>query len=231
MKKTIGILGGMGPLATCDLMTQIVRNTKAGKDQDYPRILVDNNTNIPDRTKAILFGGEDPVPQMADSARKLQNIGADFLIVPCNTAHYFLDRVRACVDVPFLNMIEETVEEAVRRGIKTVGLLGTSGTLRTGLYTKMFEARGIRVVAPDEARQQSVDSVIYDCVKAARYDYDVSGFMSTLQNMQEEGAEVFILGCTELPIFWEKFQVAYPAINPTLCLARKAIQAAGYETV
>lgn len=231
MKKTIGILGGMGPLATCDLMTQIVRNTKASKDQNYPRILVDNNTNIPDRTGAILHGGEDPVPQMTDSARKLQSIGADFLIVPCNTAHYFLDRVRSSVDIPFLNMIQETVEEAVRQNIKTVGLLGTSGTLRTGLYTNMFEARGIRVVAPSEAQQAAVDSVIYDCVKAARYDYDTTDFRNTLRVLEEAGAEVFILGCTELPIFWEKFQMPQPAINPTLCLTRAAIREAGYETI
>ena len=125
MKKTIGIVGGMGPLATSDLFRKIVEITDAASDQEHVRVCIDNNTEIPDRTAAILKGGEDPVPEMVKSAVRLQGMGADVLIMPCNTAHYFYDRLTPFVDTPFLNMIEETAKEIKRRGIKKAGLLAT----------------------------------------------------------------------------------------------------------
>ena len=89
-KKTIGILGGMGPLATADLFEKITLLTKAETDRDHIRVYIDSNTNIPDRTAAILNGGADPVPEMADALKHLEQCGADCVIMPCNTAHYFL---------------------------------------------------------------------------------------------------------------------------------------------
>ena len=103
MKKTIGILGGMGPLATADLFRKIVTMTKAGCDNDHIRIYIDDNASIPDRTAAILSGGKDPTPIMADSLKKLEACGADCIIMPCNTAHYFLPRLQAMTEVPFLS--------------------------------------------------------------------------------------------------------------------------------
>ena len=90
MSRNIGIIGGMGPLATCDLMEKIIDYTDAASDQEHIHVLVDSNTNIPDRTEAILHGGENPVPEMVKSAWKLESMGADILIMPCNTAHYLL---------------------------------------------------------------------------------------------------------------------------------------------
>ena len=97
MKKSIGIIGGMGPMATVDLYRKIVACTDASCDNDHVRVDIDSNAAIPDRTAAILRGGPDPVPQMADSGRKLTACGADCLIMPCNTAHYFLPRLQPCL--------------------------------------------------------------------------------------------------------------------------------------
>ena len=108
MKNTIGIVGGMGPLATCDLFRKIIEVTEAGSDQEHVRVVIDSNTEIPDRTAAILAGGKDPVPELRKSASHLVSIGADLLIMPCNTAHYFYDQVAPTVEVPFLHMIRET---------------------------------------------------------------------------------------------------------------------------
>jgi aspartate racemase len=102
--KTIGMIGGMGPLATVHLFERIVLRTKAEKDQDHIRIIIDNNTNIQDRTKAILGYGESPVKELVGSAKMLEKSGADFLIMPCNTAHYFIDHIKKNIKIPFINM-------------------------------------------------------------------------------------------------------------------------------
>ena len=104
-KKIIGIIGGMGPLATVDLFEKITLHTKAQQDQDHLRVLIDSNTNIPDRTAALLHGGEDPVPQLIASATSLEKMGAQVLVMPCNTAHNFYDAVAGAVEVPVLHMI------------------------------------------------------------------------------------------------------------------------------
>ena len=107
-KKVIGILGGMGPLTTADLFQKITLHTAASCDQDHPRVCIDSTTNISDRTAALLHGGADPVPEMVKSAQRLESIGADLLIMPCNTAHNFYDAVASSVSIPVLHMIAIT---------------------------------------------------------------------------------------------------------------------------
>ena len=129
MKKALGILGGMGPLATVDLFEKIVTMTDAGCDNDHIRIYIDCNSSIPDRTAAILNGGADPLPQMTDSLRKLEACGADVIIMPCNTAHHFLPRLQALTSIPFLSMPEITAAACARRFPgKTAAILATQGT-------------------------------------------------------------------------------------------------------
>ena len=109
--KSVGIIGGMGALATCDLFNKIISNTSASKDQEHIHVYIDNNTEIPDRTAAVLHGGESPVPQLVSSAIKLELIGADVLIMPCNTAHYFYDEFIKYVNIPMIQMPKETAKE------------------------------------------------------------------------------------------------------------------------
>lgn len=227
MKKIIGIVGGMGPLATCDLFRKIVEVTDAKSDQEHVRVCIDNNTEISDRTAAILSGGPDPVPEMVKSAVRLQGMGADVLIMPCNTAHYFYDRLVPFVDTPFLNMIEETAKEIRQKGMKKVGLLATDGTCQSGVYKKVFDAMGIETCMPSPARQRSVMDVIYKGVKAGNLSIDLTGFYEAMEELFADGAETLVLGCTELPVAFDLFQIEKPNIDPTLVLAKAAVRFVG----
>ncbi|MDI9242765.1 aspartate/glutamate racemase family protein [Fusibacillus kribbianus] len=227
MKKTIGIVGGMGPLATCDLFKKIVEITDAACDQDHVRVCIDSNTEISDRTAAILSGGKNPVPEMVKSAVRLQGMGADVLIMPCNTAHYFYNQIVPFVDTPFLNMLEETAKEIKRRGIKKVGLLATDGTCQSGVYKTVFDAAGIEMLSPSPVGQQAVMDVIYKGVKAGNLSIDLSGFNKAMDELFEAGAEVLVLGCTELPVAFELFHIDRPNIDPTLVLAAAAVRFVG----
>ena len=227
MKKTIGIVGGMGPLATCDLIKKIVEITDAACDQDHVRVCIDSNTEISDRTAAILSGGKNPVPEMVKSAVRLQGMGADVLIMPCNTAHYFYNQIVPFVDTPFLNMLEETAKEIKRRGIKKVGLLATDGTCQSGVYKTVFDAAGIEMLSPSPVGQQAVMDVIYKGVKAGNLSIDLSGFNKAMDELFEAGAEVLVLGCTELPVAFELFHIDRPNIDPTLVLAAAAVRFVG----
>lgn len=228
-KKIIGIIGGMGPLATADLFEKIILHTRASRDQDHLRVLIDSNTNIPDRTAAILHGGADPVPELSASARGLERQGAELLLMPCNTAHHFYDAVQASVSVPVLHMIRLTTRALEERGVRTAGLLATDGTVQTGIYQRCFEGTGIRLLAPDPAGQQAIMAMIYQGVKAGRRDYDASAARQAMEALLDRGAETLILGCTELPLAVRLYGIGLPATDPTLELALAAIRQAGAE--
>ena len=215
-------------MATCDLMKKIIEHTEASCDQEHLRICVDSNTNIPDRTAAIVADGEDPRPEMIKSAVRLQCMGADVLIVPCNTAHNFLPDVEKCVDIPVLYMPEETAKILAARGMQTAAILATDGTLQSGLYDRALQKLGITPYHPNGEEQKMIMSVIYDYVKAGK-DYP---HPEKLVRMQEgflrEGVQCMILGCTELPIAFSKIDTLLPAIDPTTVLAEAAICYTGY---
>ena len=227
MNKTIGILGGMGPMATCDLMKKIIDHTDAACDQEHPRICVDCNTNIPDRTAAILGHGEDPRPEMIKSARRLQDMGADVVIVSCNTAHWFLEDVEKAVSVPFLHMPRETAKALQAMAVKKAALLATEGTVRTGLYDRELKSLGIDCVHPDSREQQLLMSLIYDYVKAGRPFPHTDRIEKLQAHLAEQGVTCMILGCTELPIAFEPWNTVIPTVDPTDVLARAALRYVG----
>ncbi len=151
MKKTIGILGGMGPLATADLYRKIIEHTRADRDSEHIRVYIDGNAAIPDRTAAILHGGEDPVPEMLSALRHLEACGADCIIMPCNTAHYFLPRLREQTALPILDMQRITAAVCRERFPgKTAAILATDGTVQSGLYDRALDAEGVRWIHPGE---------------------------------------------------------------------------------
>lgn len=225
--KTIGIIGGMGPLATADLFQKIVRHTKASCDQEHIHILIDNNTSIPDRTAALLNGGEDPLPQMIRSALWLEKGGADCLIMPCNTAHNYHAAIQKAVAIPVLDMIALTCAALREKNIRCAGLLATSGTVKTGIYQKVAGQYGIKLLTPDDTEQAVIMSVIYQGVKAGRSDYDTAAFNTAVEAMFAAGAETMILGCTELPLAAEQYHMHFSAVDPTLELAKGAIRFVG----
>ncbi len=230
-KKTIGILGGMGPLATADLLIKIVTMTKAACDNEHIRVFVDDNAAIPDRTGAILHGGPDPVPEMLSALRNLEKCGADCIVMPCNTAHYFLPRLQAMTQTPFLNVLTVTAERcaALFPG-RTAAILATTGTLATGLYQDALAAQGLPFILPDEEEQALLMHLIYDLVKASLPLTEEAGsWRGLLEAMRRRGAEYFILGCTELPIVASTLEAEGPFLDPTAELARAAILFCGYE--
>lgn len=227
MRKTIGILGGMGPLATCDLFSKITQITDASCDQEHVRICIDSNTEISDRTNAIIHHGKDPVPEMVKSAVRLQGLGADVLIMPCNTAHYFYDRILPFVDIPFLSMIDETAKVISDRGLRKIGLLATDGTLQTAVYEKAFKKRGISIVVPPPENQVHIMDLIYNGVKAGNKEIDTKPTKKTIEDLFRKGAQTLVLGCTELPVAFDLYGFDYPKTDPTLILASRAVHFVG----
>jgi len=227
-EKIIGILGGMGPEATIDLFYKIIKFTPAEKDQDHLRIIIDNNPKIPDRTAAILGKGEDPLPALRETAQNLEKAGADFIIIPCNTAHYFLPSIQESVKIPILNMIEETAKETQQRipQIKKVGLLASIGTYKTEIYHQQFKKYNIEVIYPNEKDKEEVMKAIY-AVKAGDLSEEVKkNIISIAQKLIDKGAEAIIAGCTEIPLILKERDVSAPIIDPTQVLAKAAVQKA-----
>lgn len=229
MKKIVGIIGGMGPMATCYLLKDIIEVTNAHSDQEHVHICVDCNTNIPDRTAAILDRGPSPIPEMVKSGIKLQGMGANVLIMPCNTAHYFYDDLVSYFDVPLLHMPRETARELKRRKIKKVGLLATNGTLSSGVYHKALENENMEVITPSRNRQECVMQLIYEGVKAGSPVFDVTGILNTIKELYEKGAQMLLLGCTELPIAFQQYHIREEYVDPSKVLAKAAVHYVGAE--
>ncbi len=227
-EKIIGILGGMGPEATIDLFYKIIKFTPAEKDQDHLRIIIDNNPKIPDRTAAILGKGEDPLPALQESARNLEKAGADFIIIPCNTAHYFLPLIQESVKIPILNMIEETTKETQKRisPIQKVGLLASIGIYETEIYHQHFKKFNIEVISPEEKDKEEVMKAIY-AVKAGNLSKGIKkSILKIAQELIDKGAEAIIAGCTEIPLILKEGDASVPIIDPTQILAKIAVQKA-----
>lgn len=227
--KTIGIIGGMGPMATVDLFRRIVDLTDSDTDQGHLRVVIDSNTNIADRTAAILHGSEDPLPEMVRAALNLERAGADVLIMGCNTAHYFYPDICRFVRTPFLNMLEETAKEAKRRGYSTVALLATDGAVRSGVYERAFEKEGVALLMPEEEDQREVMALIYEGIKAGKNVWDTAKITAALEKLAARGAKAVILGCTELPLAFPQYgiQSPLPLLDPTEIVARSAITFVG----
>lgn len=229
MHKSIGILGGMGPMATADLFQKIVALTKADSDNDHIRIYIDNNPQIPDRTTAILKGGKDPVPQMLDALRHLEACGADCIVMPCNTAHYFLDRLQLETKIPFISILESTAKAcAAAHPGKTACILATTGTLCTGIYEKALSQEGVAYLLPGDRHREFLMDGIYR-IKAGERLTDPAPFQGMLEDLQAAGADYFILGCTELPLAVEQLSLSGSFVDPTLELAKAAIRFCGGE--
>jgi aspartate racemase len=231
-EKIIGILGGMGPEATIDLFTKIVKGTKVRKDQDHLRILIDNNPKVPDRTLAIQGKGPSPLPQLARSARVLEKAGADIIVIPCVTAHYYYESLKRKVKIPILNLVEITVQYVRSRlkGISKVGLLATTGTIQTGLFQKSFSYTDMQLVIPThETQKKSVMKAIYGKggIKAMGPSENSKRLiLDASEKLIHQGAQAIIAGCTEVPLVLKEGDLPVPVIDPISILAKAAIEKA-----
>ena len=198
--KTLGIIGGVGPLATMYYGDKIVRMTDAEKDQDHINMIILNDTTIPDRTDYILDHTQtDPVPYLIKDAIQLEMMGADIITIPCNTAHTFYEDIQRAVNVPVIHMVDETVQRVAAKQAKRVGILATSGTIAAKVFQHSCEKAGLTPVLPDEATQRDVMTIIYDQVKAGR-PADAALWNQITEAMETKECDYMILGCTELSI-------------------------------
>jgi aspartate racemase len=201
MEKVVGILGGMGPEATVDLMQRIIRLTPALDDIDHIRCIVDNNPKVPSRIKAIIEGdGEHPGPCMADMGKRLENWGADFLVIACNTAHYYYKDVQQAVTIPVINLID-LVSSYFRNQYpdqENVGLLASPAVAMTGLYTTKLSALGIKDIWPDPESQEMLLDVIKEVKKGNTGESVYSRYVKVCDNLKKKGTKTAIIACTEL---------------------------------
>jgi len=202
-EETIGILGGMGPEATADLFRKIIKNTEATKDQDHLRVLIDNNPKIPDRTAAMLASGESPLPMIMETARNLERAGADFIAIPCVSAHYFIRELRERISIPVISIIDEVAREITRShpSIRRVGLIATTGTVRTRLFQNRLREVGVDVLVPSAQDQEElVMSAIYGIKAGSISPENREKILKASKALIEKGAQGIIGGCTEVPL-------------------------------
>jgi len=228
-EKVAGIIGGMGPEATVDLMARVIKATPATDDADHIRMIVDNNPKIPSRIKAIIEGtGESPVACLTKMARNLAAMGADFLAMPCNTAHAYYHEICTAVEIPVLNMIELTAETVIHGppALQTAGLLASTAVVMTGLYEKCFEKKGVRVVYPASAGQEKLMAAIRK-IKTGRYGDGEKETVRTIAGELVAGkADALIIACTELSILTPAVQMEGKIYDAAQILAESIVRTA-----
>lgn len=196
----LGVLGGMGPQATADFLSKLVEHTEAETDQDHLPVVAWSVPQIPDRTAAILYGGESPLGPMQHGLRVLGSLGAQAIAIPCNTAHYWYDELAAQSGVPILHIVDAAADwiAAARPEARRLGLLGTEGTLRSGVYQNRLPA-SFEVIVPGEASMSLVSRGIAE-VKAGRIGTARPLFEEAAGALRRQGAEAILLACTEIPL-------------------------------
>ncbi len=227
MEYRLGVLGGMGPQATNTFYQFVIDRTDARSDQEHVNALILSDSQMPDRTEAILGsdGERDAVfRRLLADARMLEGAGCTVIAVPCNTSHFFLDRVQEQISIPILHMIRETARELAAQGKRRPGVLGTDGTIQTGLYQKEFAAVGIQAVVPSPQAQAQVMSLIYEDVKAGR-DGDPQKFSAIHRDLEAQGCDCGVLACTELSVFASQHHLPPFYTDAMAVLAERAVLA------
>lgn len=224
---TLGVIGGLGPMATALFMKMVIEMTDADMDQDHIEMVIYNCPQIPDRTRYILGqSGENPAPEMIRLGKKLAEQGAGLIAIPCITANYFYEQLSGEIPVRIINIIEELCDYLADRGIRRVGLMATSGTVKSRLFQDALEARCCELLLPSEERQQDVMHVIYRDVKANR-PVEMERFQAAAGELKDAGAEVIILGCTELSVVRENCRIGSGFLDAMQLMAKCAVEACG----
>ncbi len=224
MKGLIGVLGGMGPAATVDLFNKFVSYTVANRDQEHIPLIISSIPDIPDRTEALLNHGESPLPLMTDYLKKLESAGAECIVIPCNTAHFWFSELKKACHVDMLSIVETTMKEVLATKKKNIGLLATNATMYMGLYQKNIENKHLNCITPDKKSQENVMESIY-LLKSGNKKIAESIMKQQAEILFSRGAEIIVLGCTEVPVILENEINSYPDkyIDSTSSLVRASI--------
>lgn len=230
-RKILGVIGGMGPQATQSFYQDIINNTVAEKDQDHIDMVIINHASMPDRTGAILSRDTKNVFQkLLEDAKKLNTFGVDYIAMPCNTSHYFIDKLKLETGFNFVDMIEETAKAIKSKGLSKVGLMATDGTITSNIYKTKMEQFGIEVIYPSEIMQKKVMEIIYDQIKAGK-EPSVESFAAISNELENLGAKIIILGCTELSYYAQINKLGELYIDAQKVLVRKSIELCGGKLV
>ncbi len=226
MRKKLGVIGGMGPLATALFMGLVIEMTDAHQDKEHICMDIVNTPAIPDRTDYILGKSEDcPVEEILSIKKELESRGAEVLAMPCNTAFYFYKELIK-EGLPIIHPVEETAICLKDAGIKCAGILATDGTVQTELFQEGLKECDIEAVIPDEVHQKLVMSMIYDDVKAGK-PIAPDKIKAVEKHLKERGAQVLILGCTELSVAKRNGLVGSGYLDTLEVMARKAVSECG----
>jgi len=200
-RPILGVLGGMGPMATVDFLRRLYRRSNARCDQDQIPVLACIASTVPDRTEFLLGRGADPYPQMLRGMRLLRQGGASAVAMPCNTAHYWADALERDSGVRLVHMVEAVGDCLMRapQRPRAAGLMATRGTIKAGLYPSRLTSLGIACLAPDGPTQEGIDTAIR-LVKAGRATEAQPFATAAERALLEQGAEAILLACTELPL-------------------------------
>jgi aspartate racemase len=225
---TVGVLGGMGPDATVDFMAKVIALTRAECDQDHVRMIVEHNPKVPNRQAAIATRDAAVARVLADMARRLQEAGADFLVMPCNSAHAFLEPIRQATSIPFVSIITETVGEIgrVRPGARRIGVLQTDGLQQAGLYEEALARAGHRPVVLRDDELGDLMRLIHRVKAGDRSDDIGRGMASLAKGLAGRGAEAILAACTEIPLVLRAADVDVPLLASTDVLARRTVELA-----
>lgn len=223
--KLVGIIGGMGPAATVDFMSQILQVTPATTDQDHVRLVVENNPRIPSRQAAMRGEGQSPGPAIAAIATRLEAMGAEFLVMPCNLAHAWQSDIEAAINIPFISIVEESVQAALQRSgdDSAVGLMTTPGCFTAGLYQQALAAAGRAVITQTPEELAEAMSLVEQIKSGNQSQQIASGLRALANKLVDRGAKVLIAACTEFPLVLDEsmFDVAF--VSSTDVLARKTV--------
>ena len=230
--KTVGVLGGMGPDATVDFLNKVIRLTPAERDQDHIRMLVDHDPKVPSRQNVSVEDDARIRENLAQMAERLEAAGADFLVMVCNTAHGWLDRALQRISIPFINIVDVTVQVIAKKHpqVRKVGIMATPACIDVGMYQDALDNAGF-VPLPVEGGQRAELMALIDRVKAGDQGKAVSSAMAAVANrLIEQGADAVIAGCTEIPLVLKPDQLTVPLISSTDELARRTVSLATGET-
>ena len=230
--KTIGVLGGMGPEASAYFFGQLIRATAAASDQDHVPVILYSLPQIPDRTAAILHGGPSPVPSLLRGLHALRRAGADFAVMSCISAHYFYPRLAAKSPLPLLNLLEETLAAAknLKPVPETIGLIATTGTVRSRIVANLFKPAGLEVIVPSARSQERVMAAIYgkNGIKAGFTDGRPREILlEVVGELVHRGARAILAGCTEVPLALRRGDLPVLLLDPMVLGAREAVRRSG----
>ncbi len=225
--KKLGIIGGLGPMATTYFLYLLTRMSQAESDQEHMEILLHSKPSIPDRTRYILGLSQDnPAPPMIEVGRELKCMGAGLLAIPCITAHYFHDELETGIGLRVLHAIRETAEYLRSAGVHRAGILATDGTVKSGLFDRVFDQYGITVVYPGEDSQRTVMDLIYRQIKTGEQG-NIDQFVRVGEELFGRGTEVNLLGCTELSLLKRDYVLPAGYLDVLEVLAKCAVQECG----